>query len=182
VDIGQLRVSLTDVYPTTPHVLFTTLKKLDTNLNDLHLSFGRVEETKNNCPQLKAQRELLEAKHLFTATMDSKWDPITFLNWTHDLRNLVLDHFTNFKANDKGSFYVPKTLLEAPSRNTWNKIRTTQSSINQQHLVIDLQQQQHQYPNLAHNESLQERTQLASEPPPVKHFIESHCSRSPTSH
>ena len=66
---------LTDVYPSTPHVLFTTLKKLDTNLNDLHLSFGRVEETKNNCPQLKAQRELLEAKHLFTATMDSKWDP-----------------------------------------------------------------------------------------------------------
>ena len=104
---------LTDAYPTTPHVLFTTLKKLDTNLNDLHLSFGRLEENKNTCPQLKAQRELLEAKHLFTATSDSKWDPVTFLNWTHDLRNLVLDHFTNFKANNKGSFYVPKTFLEA---------------------------------------------------------------------
>ena len=60
--------------------------------------------------------------------------------------------------------------------------RTTQTSINQQHFVIDLQQQQHHYPNLGHNESLQERIQLASEPPPVKHFTEPHCSRSPTSH
>ena len=120
---------LTDVYPAIQQVLFTTLKKLDTNLNDLHLSFGRVEETKNNCPQLKAQRELLEAKHLFTATTDSKWDPITFLNWTHDLRNLVLDHFTNSKANNKGPFYVPKTFLEALPATTWSKICKIRSTI-----------------------------------------------------
>ena len=88
---------------------------------------------KNNCSQLKAQRKILEAKHLFTATMDSKWDPITFLNWTHDLRNLVLDHFTNFKANNKGSFYVPKTSLKLLPVTAWDMTRTTHSTTTMPH-------------------------------------------------
>ena len=63
---------LHDTYPATPHVHFTSSKTLNTCLTDIYLSFGRVDEDKTGDTKLKAAREALEAKYLFTATTESK--------------------------------------------------------------------------------------------------------------
>ena len=110
---------LDDTYPATPHVHLTSSRTLNTCLTDIYLSFGRVDEDKTGDTKLKAAREALEAKYLFTATTESKWDPITFQNWRFHLRSLVLDHFSKFKAqNARSGLFVPKSFLEPSARST----------------------------------------------------------------
>ena len=62
---------LHDTYPATPHVHLTSSRTLNTCLTDIYLSFGRVDEDKTGDTKLKAAREALEAKYLFTATTES---------------------------------------------------------------------------------------------------------------